>query len=361
MKTRFEDVVLRVAGEELRDWQEVNIAFGATQAAGTFGLVATMPAYTEAGRPNVNPAARLLRTGPKVEISGDAGLIITGKVDNYDSDTDGARRRVSVSGRSPVRDIIDCPPSRHPTGRLANPTIRTLAEELADGFNLRFAADVALDPLGVIQITPGAPAFDEIARAASRTGVLCLSDPDGTMRFTRAGRQRHDGTLEEGAQPVTRFRVAWSPHKRRSDVIARGQRVSGTGAQRLRQEVTEFDAEVGEFRPVIIFPEHDQDLSDLRRQARTERSRRAASGISVTVTLSTWRDKKNTYWRPGHLVELKFPSEDIDGDFAIERVQFQQNQNEGTVAILTCVDPRALGGKKPRGRTNRRYGVEEQG
>lgn len=361
MRDAFEEVVVRASGHLFTGWQEVNVTRGADEAALAFGLKATNPAWAA--------AAELLRRTPTIEIVASGTLVLRGVVDDYASDwvvsdVESLNREVRVSGRSRAADMIDAPPARHRSGHVPpGRTLLQVAQEF-DEFGVGFSADIPLRPLPRIHVVPGAPAYAVVEHWARIEGVLPAGQPDGSVRLTRAGRQRHGGALVEGLRGLRGFKVQDKRSSRRSPVVARGQRATGRRRpEETQQEEQVFDPEVGRYRPLIVFPEGEVGRRELRRRAEHERNRAAAAGVTLSVEWAGWRAPDGLLWDPPRLVRVTFPSEEIDGDYALKRVVFKQDFNEGggTRSELTLVDPRALGGRRAasRGRRDARQGVDE--
>ena len=348
-----EIVSLVVDGHALQGWQRVSVTRSAEAAAISFSLNATNPAWSA--------EARALRKGKLVEIytTPDTGqglgaftggdLLCRGYVDEYEVEIgENGHREVGLSGRSKAGDAIDCPPAKHKTGLVENKDLKAAATEF-DEWDIGFTADVALKKIPMVQLVPGQSMFRVLEREARRVGVLLSGQPDGSVKITRAGSTRHGGGLIEGFAPLRKIKLRFSIQNKRSEVIVRGQTSTGTGKTALRQEERVKDKTVGRHRPEILFNEGSDTAKELKRRGKWQQLRRSGSGIAASVTVSTWRDAAGKLWSPPDLVPLSVPSEDLDMDFALSTVTFQQGVGEGegagTLADLTLVDPRTLGGK----------------
>ncbi|WP_375455654.1 phage baseplate assembly protein [uncultured Methylobacterium sp.] len=347
-----EIVTLVVDGQALQGWQTVAVTRAAEAAAIHFSLAASNPAWSA--------QAKLLRRGRLLEIytSPDAGqgmgsfsggdLLCTGHVDEYEVESAVGTHEVGISGRSKAGDAIDCPPVRHKTGLVENKDLKDVATEF-DEWKIGFQADVALPKLPEVQLVPGQSMFQVLEREARHLGVLLTGQPDGSVKITRAGSNRHAGALVHGEPPCGRWKLNISIRNKRSAVHVRGQRSSGTDRESLRQEEVARDGSVGRHRPYILFNEGDHTSKELKRRGQWERLRRSGSGISIALRVSTWRDDGGQLWQPGHLVPVVWDEEEIDQDLAVKSVTYNQavtdGEGGGTWADLTLVDPRTLGGK----------------
>lgn len=347
----IEDVTLTVGGLRLRGFQEVNVSRSAKAAAIAFGFKATNPAWTE--------DAFRLRMGAAVQLMAGSDLMADGYIDDYAGDHgEGGNHEVRCSGRSKSQDAIDCPPAKHKTGRIEKKTLLDAAKEF-DEFGVGFTTDQQLKPIDKIQRNPGETAFATIERYARREGLLLQGQPDGKIKITKAGTKRHAGALVERQPPIKSFKVSFTAKDKRSPVVARGQRALGTDKKALRQEIQEFDPSVGRYRPLVVFVEGDADDEKLKKRAKWEVSRRAGNACTVSVTVTGWRDEAGELWEPGRLMAIQFLSERIDQDMSLSSVNFKQSLKDGTTAELEFCDPRALGGKDPKGQSDPAYKAEE--
>ena len=200
----------------------------------------------------------------------------------------------------------------------------------------------------MIQMRPGEPMFATVEREARKRGYMLAAQTDGSIKVTRAGTTRHDGALVLGESPVKRCHVHLSPRSKRQPVVARGQRRSGTGQARLRQEQRAGGAGDDAHRPALVIAEGDHDDDDLKHRAKWHRLRLAGQGLTVEWTVSAWRDAGGTIWDPGRLMANVNEEEDLDCDLTLSKAKLTQDE-KGTLAALTFVDPRTHGGAAPQG------------
>ena len=345
-----EIVTLIIDGHELRGWQKVGITRSMQNAAISFTLEATNPTWSE--------EAKALRHGKEIEIrtspargggaSGGGDLLCKGYVDSYSARYSDNSKSITLSGRSKSADAIDCPPVKHKTGRVEKKTLDKVAAEF-DEFGIGFKTDQQLKPIPKVQRRPDETVFSTIEREARRDGLMLSAQTDGSVLLTRAGTKRHAGALQLGASPVQTMDITVNLSNRRSPIVVRGQRATGTGKDNLRQEIEEVDQSVGRHRPLIIILEGDAPKEKLKKRGKWERLRASGFGVSVSADLSTWRDEGGQLWDPGRLVAIVAEPEDVDQDLTLSTVTFRQDIEHGTVAAVSLVDPRSHGGKKASG------------
>ena len=360
-----EIVSLLVDGQQLRGWQEVSIDRSMESAEIAFNLQATNPSWSA--------PARRLRQGKEVEIKtapegkrvrpGGGDLLCHGHIDGYNGDYDERKKTVTIDGKSKAADAVNCHPVKHKTGRIENKTLLDVAKEL-DEVRCGFKTDQQLDKIAKVQRQPRDTIFQTVEREARRVGLMLAGQPDGSINITRAGTKRHAGALVLGQPPVKKMSVTVKCNQKYSKYVARGQRAGGTGKDNLRQEETETDASVKRNRPLLIIPEGDWTKKELKKRLRWERLRRASFGITIKVVVSAWRDEAGQIWEPGRLMAIVNAEEDVDGDFTLSTANLRQG-SEGTLATLTFVEPKALGGKTGAGKSDDVFdpgsGIDEEG
>jgi len=342
-----EIVSLLVDGQALRGWQDISVDRSQESAEISFTLGATNPSWSDEAMRLRHGKAVEIRTTPaaKSNLSPAKGdLLCDGYIGGY-----GAKyaktKQVTIDGKSKAADAVDCHPVKHKTGRFENKTLLEIANEL-DEVRCGFKTDQQLTKIAKVQRQPHDTIFQTLEREARRLGLMLSGQPDGSINITRAGTKRHSGALVLGQSPVEEMDVKIKCDQKYSHYVARGQRAKGVGKDNLRQEETEQDGSVTRNRPYLIVPEGDWTKKELKKRLRWERLRRASFGTTITVKVATWRDEAGLLWEPGRLMMIVNEPEDIDGDYALSTANLRQGGEEGTVAYLTFVDPKAIGGKE---------------
>lgn len=343
-----EDVSLEVDGLRLRGFQEVNVTRSISNAAISFALRVTNPAATT--------DAFAVRFAREATLKAGADLLCRGVVDNYESEAEGGseKREVRISGKSKGVLADRHHPVRHKSGRIENKTLLDAAKEF-DEQGLQWKSDAPLSPIAMIQRHPLDTVYATIERYARSQGVLMMGEPDGSIRFTRGSNKRHGGELAEGMRPMTSFKVKVSTSQRSSPIVVRNQRRIGVAPGEIRTQENIYDPSVGQYRPMVIFGETDQDQRAAKNAGEWQRLRiGGVAGLSATIGVAGWRDPDGQMWEPGRLIFLRIPSERVEQDMRVESVTFTQN-NKGTTAELTLVDPNTTGAKSKSGKagTNR--------
>lgn len=97
-------------------------------------------------------------------------------------------------------------------------------------------------------------------------------------------------------------------------------------------------------------------------RAEWQARRGAGEGESATVEVTGWRDEAGDIWTPNRLVYVRHPRLFLDQMMVIKSVTLTQDTSEGgtgTRASLTLADPRALGGKAGRSKSDAAWAAPE--
>lgn len=347
-----EDVYLIVGGSALRGFQEVNVTWSQNDAALSFALEATNPAWSA--------DAWALRQGAEVQIFAGGTMLLKGEIDSYESEAEPGKRKVTVSGRSKSAKAIDCPPIKHKTGRIENKDLLAAAKEF-DEFGVGFTADVPLNAIPKIQREPRESLWQTLERHARAEGLLLSGQPDGSIKITRGGEKRHAGALINERAPVQSIKVKFDQKGKKSPIVNRSQRALGVDSKSLRQEIKIYDETVGTYRPAVLFNEPDVAEKELKNRADWQRLRQNAAGTNATFTVAGWRDAAGELWTPGKLVFCQYPEERLDQDMMLQSVTFTQNIKDGTTAKLTMVDPATSGAKRGKSSSDKAWNPSPAG
>ena len=99
------------------------------------------------------------------------------------------------------------------------------------------------------------------------------------------------------------------------------------------------------------------DATRLKERARWQASRNAGWSTTATVKVKGWRDDAGELWSPEKLVFVESKRLKISQAMAIKTVRLIQN-GEGTITTMSLVDPRALGGKDAKGKSNKAWSTD---
>ncbi|MCB2106351.1 MAG: hypothetical protein KDE14_01565 [Rhodobacteraceae bacterium] len=327
-------------GRRWTAWRRVMVRASFKDAARTFQIEA-------AAEPGGAATAWAFKAGTRVQIFLSQSLVCDGFVDRYQPRIgEHDESEITISGRSRAQDFIDSS-AVHDTGQFKDKTPAEIGQAL-DKFGVGVSTDESLDRVKVYRIAPGETAFRAVERLCREQGVFLVGQADGSIKITKGGKRRHAGAIREGVE-MKKGEADHNWSGRHSEVIVRGQAPYGHGADALQVEGIARDAEIGRYRPVIVFQDADTDKQRAKKRARTRRDREAGNSLKATVTVQGFHDAGGMLWEPGHLVFLDSQFLAVSQDMAIEAATFSQDRRDGSITALSLVDPRALGGKGAKG------------
>ncbi|PHQ72403.1 MAG: hypothetical protein COB93_00230 [Sneathiella sp.] len=345
----LENVSLRANGGERFNWKEITVTAAMKDAARSFSL-----SVTEPGPPGSEPF--VYEPGTEIEVLATGDLILAGYVGDYDPKGSATDHSISVTGKGKGIDFVQCS-AVHPTGRIEQKDLLGIANEL-NQFGVTITCDETLDKEPAIQIPQGDTPFNIVSKLCARHRLVMMGQADGSIKLTRAGKDRHSGDLVQGKSNILSFSSKISDENRHSEYIVKGQVSIGTDDDALSPEGRSKDEGVTRYRPKIIIPSGSVDKKRAQEIADWERDRAAGEGRKASLTVSGWRDGEGLLWEPSWLVSCVFPWLRIDQDMLIERVTFKQGA-DGTTTEMALVDPRAYGGKSKGNRSSQSWSMPE--
>lgn len=333
-----EVITIAVGGRRYTSFERFELDAALNEAARSFEFECA-----HEGGPGVT--AWTFSAGAQISISFNAAQALNGYVDRYRPKVSAIARTAIVSGRSKSADFVDSS-AEHPKGEWRDKTVGDLAKDL-DKYGVGVRADAKLKAIKVMRITPGETAFRAVERYCRSQGLTLCGQADGSILITQGGSKRHAGGLIEGVNLLeAEADHNWSG--RHSEYRVRGQRPDGHGPSNLEIERAARDSAVRRHRPLIIVVEEDTDNDRAQTRAKNRKDRAAGASLRATAHTQGFRDMAGTVWEPGYLVYLESPSLNVQQDMLIEKVNYRQDEG-GSIATLSLVDPRAYGNKGGKG------------
>jgi prophage tail gpP-like protein len=321
-------------------FEEITVHAAFNEAARSFS--ATIAAELGASTTN---AIFKAGTAVKIQTNGDE-LLLTGFIDTKDPVIEGEDAYIELSGRSSSQDFIDGA-AEHETGYFENQDPLQIAQAISSEYEPQWTSDQQLDKIPQYKVQQGETCFRCIEKMVRDQGMTITGTADGNAMITKAGTKRQAGSIVEGVN-LKRGRGHHNVANRHSKIIVRGQRPVGHDDENLQIEATEEDSAVQRHRTVIIVQDADTDQGRAQKRAKNRKDRAAGNSLKATVTMQGWHDDEGQLWEPGNLVWTESPFLDIAQDMLIEAVDYIQN-NKGTTARLSLVDPQAYGGAAGKG------------
>ena len=337
--------VLKIGGKEYGGWTRQEVQRGIEQIAGGFVLQLTRQYSVYSGADN----SVAVREGLPCEVYLGTDLVVSGYIDEYETDDTATSSSIRISGRDKTADLVDCS-AIYKTGQWRGVRLEQIVADIAKPFGIKVVVDQGVDTGEVFKrfaLEEGEKAFDAIDRACRLRAVLVTSTPDGNLLITTASTEHSGVSLVEGVN-MTKFNSKHSWKERHSEIILKGQ-VPGddheNGAAAAHLKASAKDAEIDRYRPLVVMAEHGTSTKSLADRAAWEVLVRMGRGKRGGCTVVGWRTGKDgqegPLWQPNTLVQVISPRMELDMELLIVECHFQLTE-QGRMTDQTFARPEAF-------------------
>lgn len=367
-----EKLTMHVDGRIYGGWKSARIRHSIEQIAGTFQVTITE-------RWPEQPVGWAIPAGEYCELKIGDHVVIAGFVDAVAVDHDATSHGITVTGRDRTGDLVDC---SAPSKAFSKLTFLQIAQSLCQPFGIVVYDETqSVKKISVKQAkigkkgTPprklraagalpkaacqnGETVFRVLERMARSEGVLLVSDHEGGLLITTAGRApRCAQPLEYGVN-ILSAKSEQSHANLFSQITvkgqASGQSVDAEGLESIfsgkatvdrgEDGVVRSGSKIARYRPLIIVAESQADSKRLKQRAEWEVGNREAKSVRYTVKVQGWYPSATDgdIWRINSMVRVIDPVCRMDGEFLIAGVSFSLDDSTGTTAELELTSPRAF-------------------
>lgn len=285
-----------------------------------------------------------------VTIKASGNLLLTGYARDIDVSHDKENHEFAASFVSRTIDATECS-VEHEEGWLENMSLPEIAAAF-DSLGIGVETDgSSFSKETRHRLALGETLYETLERRARSRGVLIMDTPEGRLKLAQGPEGRHAGGLVLGVN-IKSGSAKFTGHGLHSPVTVRGQSTEGVTAPSMRPQGKFTDPGARRRRPLILRHSGEAGEDRLKKRAGWEASRAAGNSITATIVVAGWRDAGGAIWTPNRLVAVEDKLLGLNGPMLIKSVSLTQNDNVGTVASLSLVDPRALGGENPRGKSS---------
>lgn len=341
------DVVVELAGAELRGWESVAVQRSLDSIAAKFAVTASELEPED-------PRARSLRLGQACAVRLGEDLVLSGFVDALDTYYDDQAHTLAVAGRDLTGDLVDCSADRSP-GEWAGQTLDKIVRDIVAPFGVELLAGADPGtPFERFRLALGERAADAIHRGAAMRGLLPTSNGTGGLRLIEPGSELAPAAIDrsaEGAGRIVRGRLRSSTRGRYSRYSVKGQTDmpeawstdAGGAAEGLAT-----DPGIDRYRPLVLIETTRADRGALRRRAEFEATTRAARSRPVLYRVQGWRAAGGWLWAPGYRVPVYDPILGVGTaagaarELLLVSVTYTTDERAGRVVDLVLLDPVAF-------------------
>ncbi len=287
-------VALRVGGKTYFGWTEVSIEGGIEDQVRKFQVKVAGVYATEAGA---------IVADDDVQVFVGEDLLVTGVVDSVIVGGDASSTKVTISGRSKTREVVDC---STPLTPISGKRLGDLVKDLLAPYSVGFVdeAGVSAERVGVHKTNAGEKIFDTLDKLGRESGFLVTDDEAGNVVFTRAGaRGRATDRIARGTVGFLGGEAAWDCSQRYSAYQVMGQSFTD---EEVDPAILTHAQDVGvrRHRLLIVAPEKGMSIAAARKRAAWEAVTRAAKSLSGAYSLRGWRQSDRSLWQANTLVEV---------------------------------------------------------
>lgn len=336
------DCMLLIDGQEYGGWTRIEVQRGIEQIAGGFVLQLTQR------YPGVDTPMQL-REGLSCVVKLGDDVVITGYIDDFETDDTATSSSVRLSGRDKTADLVDCS-AIYKTGQWRGAKLEQIVADIAFPFDIKVVIAPGTETGETFKryaLEEGEKAFDAIDRACRLRAVLVTSTPDGNLLITSASTVSSGVALIEGVN-MTKFSSKHSWKERHSEILLKGQ-VPGddqeNGAAAAHLKAAAKDAEINRYRPLVVVAEHGTSTKSMTDRAAWEVKVRMGRGKRGGCTVVGWRTGKDgqegPLWQPNTLVQVTSSRMNIDRELLIVGVTYQLTE-QGRMCELTFARPEAF-------------------
>lgn len=280
-----------------------------------------------------------------VQVFAGSDMLLTGFVDEYRPLIAPEAHKVVIVGRGRSSLIADSSATGEPgfwEDRQADQIAKELVAPTGVPLKVEGGGKGLGAPLNYFAIRRGSTIYAEIMRILQTRMATLKGNADGSASIVTGCLGQHPGEIAQGKN-IKQAEGKITGYSRFSDYSVLGQNDGTNLDSDIQPEGKASDGGVPMKKPKVIVNAIAGDKQNLQQRATWEAQRAFGFSTQADIAVYGWRDEAGKLWEPGHQVFVYCPALKIDQSMLIEAVQFQQDDNTGTIATLTVVNPEAYG------------------
>lgn len=180
--------------------------------------------------------------------------------------------------------------------------------------------------------------FDFLSGLAVQKGFMITSSDDGQMAFIRANTTGLPVfRFIEGTTAMEHVSATYDGQKRHSEYMALTDSAGVSAPSSVLR-----DSSIPIYRP-FAFTADDLEAGNLDTALQWKKSKSLADSVTISITVTGWRNENNQLWRENMIGTVQIPSVDIftETAYIISGVNLTKDENGGNKSMLTMVLPQA--------------------
>jgi len=294
-----------------------------------------------------------IKVEQEVLVSIDGSPAINGFIESVNIAYDSRSHSIDFSGRDRTADFIDSSVKSSlditPPITLASLLTVTLANMGLSAISV--IDDVSPDEFGEeldISAEIGQTGFEFIEPFSRARQVLLTTDGAGNLRLARAGTGRagialinkiggNQNNILSGSFSINNSN-RFNKYIVKSQDVFSGENVSADPTDGIDNEGQATDSEIRTSRVKIFEAEENMDAESAGRRAAWESNLNRAKAKKLSVNVQG-HSANGVVWEPNQLVSVADDFSDIQSDMLIEQVDYQYDNNSGSITGLSLVPP----------------------
>lgn len=286
--------------------------------------------------------------GHKCELYVNNKKCITGFIDNIGISYSSSDHSIQVSGRSMGGILVDSS-AQHKTGAWTQAVPKVIIDDLLSPHGISFSydpsipSDVPTQKLRKFAIEQEETVFEAIGRIAKLKGFFVISDSNGNLVGTRAGKKLSNTIVKKGVNIISgsregRFQDRYSIYIVKAQNAGDDTWFAEDATSKLFAQVK--DSAVPIHKPLIIVSDTQGSKKELELRAEWERNIRAGRSKKLTYTLNEFEQDNGDLWTINQQVYVIDPFFDVYGVMLASTVEFQYGMN-GSFTTMELIRPEA--------------------
>lgn len=327
------EIILLIGESEFKGWQSVEVTKSLDAAVHSFSLDVTEQ-WSEAI--NTTP----ISPGDSCRLFIDDTLIITGYIDDVSPVYDAKSRSLSVTGRSKLADVNDCPLNAQ-TWK-GETSIEAIAKDICSPFGIEVLQTVSgLALFKDQELEYGETGLGFLNNLAKLRGLRIFSNASGDLVFGRTSTERIETPLVLGENIKTAAGSFNSEQRFSKYTIVSS--VPGTdlgfGTATVATATAE-DRGIKRYRPFFGQTETPGTLADCQDRANWQLNNRVGKGSTVDYSVQGWKHAAGL-WEFNKRVIVNDEYQRLDNaELLISKIKYKLSR-AGEMTTLTVVPPAA--------------------
>jgi len=342
---------ITVNGKRYRDWQSVLVRDEEMASSDFFKFTCS-----EGAPLSKDWAAVRIRPGDHCTITLAGQLVITGFVETRQVAYTGNAHGIEISGHSFTR-ALSYGAAQTKTGEMKNKSYKEIADEVLKPFKSKFKpiGNISQKPFERVHIPPGQTAWEFLETLARQRNIVLGSDTEGNLTGRAMWMPTGDSLVEgknilEGREVMSingggaggddsdahpnNYGTSQQPG---TDDRSMSKSAQAPVSKTSNSTLGKMGNTKGVYAPKRVLAEHPGDKDDMQNRMQMEGQRQGVEQLEVTIVVQGWLKPSGGLWKAGDKAHVKSPMLIVDEELKIVKVEFTQDDKQGTRTTIDLV------------------------